>query len=201
MSADGSSRGRPTPEPRGTERRTADRSTARLDRIRADEIAVPREARHFQGDRAGFVSRVVANLVDVTVAALTVGALYLGLVGLVFVVNPTDPRLPSTPFPTLVLVGLWVLWLIFTVAWATSGRTFGGKIMGLRVVNFRGQRLLWPGSALRATFCVLFMPGLFWVVVSGENRSLQDTVLRTQVVYDWTHRRKERAEAGSTPAQ
>lgn len=196
MSADGPPRRR-----RASERRTADRSTARLQRIGADEIAVPHDARHFQGDRAGFVSRVVANLVDVTVAAFAVGALYLGMVGLVFVLNPTDPRLPSTPFAMLLLVGLGVLWLIFTVAWATGGRTFGAKLMGLRVVNFRGQRLRWAGSALRAAFCLAFMPGLFWVIVSGENRSLQDTLLRTQVVYDWTHRRKQPVGSAGASAE
>jgi uncharacterized RDD family membrane protein YckC len=163
----------------------------------AGDIAVPHEARYFQGDRAGFVSRLVANLIDVAVTAFIVGALYLGIVGLVFVVNPTDPRVPSTPFALLVFIGIGVLWLIFTVAWATGGRTFGAKVMGLRVVNFRGQRLLWPGSALRATFCLAFMPGLLWVAVSGQNRSLQDTVLRTHVVYDWTHRRKQAAPPGS----
>jgi uncharacterized RDD family membrane protein YckC len=60
--------------------------------------------------------------------------------------------------------------------------------MGIRVVNFRGRRLRPLGAALRASFCLLFLPGLFWVAVSGGNRSLQDTVLRTQVIYDWTRR-------------
>jgi uncharacterized RDD family membrane protein YckC len=177
-------------DPGASERRTLDRSQARLSRIGADDIVVPHEARYFQGDRAGFVSRVIANLIDVTAAALVVGAFYLGMVGLAFVASPTNPQVPSTPVSVLLLIGVGVLWVIFTVAWATSGRTFGAKVMGLRVVSFRGQRLRWAGSALRATFCLSFLPGLFWVIVSGQNRSLQDTVLRTQVIYDWTHRRR-----------
>jgi hypothetical protein len=32
--------------------------------------------------------------------------------------------------------------------------------------------------------CTLFPIGLVWVLVSGENRSVQDVLLRTSVVYD-----------------
>jgi hypothetical protein len=34
--------------------------------------------------------------------------------------------------------------------------------------------------------CVLFPILLFWVVLSRENRSVQDVLLRTSVVYDWS---------------
>jgi hypothetical protein len=37
---------------------------------------------------------------------------------------------------------------------------------------------------VRALLCVLFPVGLLWVLLSGENRSVQDVVLRTSVVYD-----------------
>jgi hypothetical protein len=45
--------------------------------------------------------------------------------------------------------------------------------------------MTWAGAALRSAFCVLFPIGLFWVAVSGANRSVQDVVLRSSVVYDW----------------
>jgi uncharacterized RDD family membrane protein YckC len=157
-------------------------------RVLADDLAVPHEARDFQGDRAGFVSRALSNAIDVAAALVVVGSLYVGLVVVAIVLSPTNPQVPSTPFLWFVVATGVVLWLSFTVAWATTGRTIGERVMGLRVVNFRGRRLLWPGAALRATFCLFFLPGLFWVIVSGQNRSLQDTVLRTQVVYDWTKR-------------
>jgi hypothetical protein len=35
---------------------------------------------------------------------------------------------------------------------------------------------------------VLFPILLLWVAVSRQNRSVQDLVLRTSVVYDWTAR-------------
>jgi uncharacterized RDD family membrane protein YckC len=85
----------------------------------------------------------------------------------------------------LVLIGGWVQFLYFTASWATTGRTVGNHVLGLRVVNFRGARMRWVGAALRAGFCVLFPIGLFWTAVSRQNRSTQDVVLRTSVIYDW----------------
>jgi uncharacterized RDD family membrane protein YckC len=68
--------------------------------------------------------------------------------------------------------------------------------MGIRVVNYQGKVMRVPGAALRAAFCLGFMPGLFWVIISNQNRSLQDTVLRTSVIHDWTKRPPAREEKG-----
>ena len=45
----------------------------------------------------------------------------------------------------------------------------------------RGSRLR---CAVRAVLCTIFPIGLLWVLVSGENRSVQDLLLRTSVAYD-----------------
>ena len=50
---------------------------------------------------------------------------------------------------------------------------------------FQGARLHPLGALARAAFYVIFPIGLLWVLVSGQNRSLQDLVLRTSVIYDW----------------
>lgn len=150
--------------------------------------ALPREARTFQGNRAGFVTRLLANLVDVTLVSVTVGVLYVGWAGLLFVLSPSRFTFPSTPFAGLLGLGALVAWVSWTVSWATTGRTPGAHVMGIRVVNYHGQRMRWQGAALRALFCLGFLPGLLWVIISGENRSVQDLVLRTSVIYDWTNR-------------
>ena len=41
---------------------------------------VPREARPYQGETAGVVTRSVANVIDALVAGTMVGAVYLGVV-------------------------------------------------------------------------------------------------------------------------
>jgi uncharacterized RDD family membrane protein YckC len=72
-----------------------------------------------------------------------------------------------------------------SAAWAISGRTCGALLMGLRVVG-PGGRLRPAVALLRAVLCVLFPVGLLWCAVNARNRSLQDIVLRTSVVYDWS---------------
>lgn len=151
-------------------------------------MAVPPRARSFQGHRAGFITRAVAVAVDFAVIGLILAGLYAGWALLLFVVAPTSFSLPSTPFALVLVAGAGVSWVYFTVAWTTTGRTFGSRVMGIRVVNHRGQVMRVYGAAVRAAFCLAFLPGLFWVIVSRENRSLQDTVLRTSVIHDWTRR-------------
>jgi uncharacterized RDD family membrane protein YckC len=70
------------------------------------------------------------------------------------------------------------------VAWATTGRTYGTRLLGLRVLSTRYTRLGWTRSVLRALACVLLPVGLLWCGVSPSRRSLQDVVLGSVVVYD-----------------
>jgi len=150
--------------------------------------AVPREARDFQGDRAGIVTRLVANLIDGGVIIGVVVGGYLGWAGLLFLLNPTGFTWPPFTFARGVIYGGVVAVVYFTASWSTTGRTVGDRIMGLRVVNFRGNRVRYVGAFLRAGFCTMFPIGLLWVVISPTNRSVQDTVLRTSVIYDWVWR-------------
>ena len=64
-----------------------------------------------------------------------------------------------------------------------AGRTYGDRLLGLRVADDRGTRLGWKRCVTRAALCTIFPIGLVWVLVSQENRSVQDVLLRTSVVY------------------
>ena len=60
------------------------------------------------------------------------------------------------------------------------------------------------GAAARAALCVVFPIGLFYVLVSRANRSVQDVLFRTSVVYDWGSHRpgtdgRERIEIVDVP--
>ncbi len=83
------------------------------------------------------------------------------------------------------MLGAALLWASWTWGWAITGRSFGGHIMGLRVVNHAGDQLGWAGAAVRAVFCAAVPIGLLWAFVSRKNRSLQDVVMRTSVIHDW----------------
>jgi len=165
------------------------RSGPGSDPVRHTVDAVPREARRFQGQRAGIVTRTAANVIDSAVAVGVVAAGYAAWCAFRFLVDPTKFRFPAPSFLALLICSGIVLFTYFTVSWAISGRTYGSHLLGLRVVNFRGERLRWPGAVVRAGLCVMLPIGLYWVIISPTNRSLQDTILRTSVLYDWTTRR------------
>jgi uncharacterized RDD family membrane protein YckC len=159
---------------------------------------VPREARPFQRRRAGIVTRTAANIVDSVVVAGALVAGYVVWCAARFLIKPTQFTFPAPPYLAVLAAFAIVIFAYFTVSWATTGRTYGNHLLGLRVVSFRGERLRWPAAVVRAAFCVLLPIGLYWAVVSATNRSVQDTVLRTSVLYDWTTRRPARPAAPTT---
>ncbi len=170
-------------------------------RIHVDPI--PRDARVFQGQRAGVVTRTIAGAVDYAIVAVLVLVTYAGIGIVQFLLDPRSVSWPTWSLLVFTLVGWAYLFLYLTVAWWTTGRTVGSWLMGVRVVNFRGERLRLVGAVVRSAFCVVFPVGLFWCVVSGANRSVQDVVLRTSAVHDWSTPRTRRLRsehAGVAPA-
>lgn len=141
-----------------------------------------------QGRRAGFVTRMIANIVD---AGVVLGALVAGYTAVAvfeFLWAPQAFRFPKPSFALVLLVGGTLEFVYLTVAWRCWGRTWGDQLLGLRVVSYRDTRLRWAGATVRAALCVTVPIGLFWVLVSRQNRSAQDVLLRTSVVYDWPGR-------------
>lgn len=131
------------------------------------------------------MTRLIANTVDFLVVVLIVVAGYGAVSAALFLWSPSQFSFPEPPNGLMVLAGGVVLFVYLLASWVTTGRTYGDHLLGLRVVNFRGERLRFAGATLRAAFCVLFPIGVLWVAVSPANRSVQDVVLRTSVVYDW----------------
>ncbi|GAA4347361.1 RDD family protein [Angustibacter luteus] len=160
---------------------------------------IPREARPFQGQRAGLVTRVIANTVDGLLVGVITLAIWGGVAVARFLFHPRSFSMPQLPFLLQTTCVLTLLIGYLTIGWAVSGRTYGCHLMGLRVVNFRGGRLRPVTSLLRAVFCVFFPIGLLWCAASRQNRSLQDTVLRSSVIYDWSPRAPWRQERALPP--
>lgn|SRR3954453_2848895 len=149
---------------------------------------VPREARPFQGQRAGIVTRLVAATLDGLVIGAVLLCGYLGLVGLIFLLNPRSFTWPELGVVFSLAAAFAVAFVYFTVFWTLSGRTYGYLVMGLRVLGIGGRRLRFIGAALRAAFVVIVPIGIVWIPFSRNNKSLQDLVLGTRVVYDWEPR-------------
>jgi uncharacterized RDD family membrane protein YckC len=158
-------------------------------RIHVDVI--PAEARGLQGRRAGLFSRIVANVLDLALVFTGVVATYVGWAGVKLLWQGSSFTRPTPGFAAALLFAEALHVVYFAVAWTTSGRTLGNQVMGLRVVGRTGDRLRFGTALVRAVFCVLVPFGLLWAGVSRENRSIQDLVLRTSVLYDWRPRVRE----------
>lgn len=135
---------------------------------------------------AGIVTRAAAAVIDLLVVCVMMGSVYVASVFVQLLFDPSSFRFrhPAAFLSISVLVLLSIAYL--TVCWATTGRTVGAAMMGTRLVMPRHGVVRWPLAALRAVLCVLFAFGLLWVAVDRRRRSLQDVVLRTSVVYDWS---------------
>lgn len=134
------------------------------------------------------MTRVFASVIDLGVVIGIVAAIYGGVAAAAFLIKPSAFHWPDRLAWGFPVVGLVILVPYLTFCWSTTGRTYGDSVLGVRVVNHRGERLRFAGAVLRALACAVFPIGLFWVAVSPHNRSLQDIVLRTSVIYDWTPR-------------
>jgi uncharacterized RDD family membrane protein YckC len=153
------------------------------------------EARALQGHRAGFASRVVADLVDFGVAWL-LGLSALLAVGVVrYLLTGPPLRLPVLPNWLDASAGAAIAVGYLTFSWSATGRSVGKQIAGLRVVDRGGQRMSLRRSFIRAVLYVLFPAGLLWILASRRNASLQDLIVGTAVLYDWAYHPADEARA------
>ena len=157
---------------------------------------VPPAAFAVQGQRAGVASRTAAMIVDALAVAALMGGAYLGIAGILFLLHGSRFAWPALTRAELGVIAYSACVLYLTAVWATTGRSVGKRLFGLRVVTRRGRHLGPWLAFVRANACVLFPMLLFWCAVSRGNRSVQDVVLRTSVVYDW-HSRAPHGEPAS----
>lgn len=148
-------------------------------------VALPAAAREFQGQRAGIVSRSAAAVIDIAlVAVLVVGVVVARSVWTFFFgSHPLTLRWPSRL--GLSSIGGIVLFVYLAWGWARTGKTIGKRVLGVSLVTSSGGRVSAIVATLRALLYVLFPIGLLWCSISSNQRSVQDIVLRTAVVYDW----------------
>ena len=167
--------------------------------------AVPREARPYQGTTAGFVTRFVANLIDTVVVLVMLGASYLGLASVKFLIDPRAFEFPDVSFLAGLTAALMLATAYLWLSWWLAGRSYGGHVMGIRVTGRRRPKLGPLRSLARAAFCVFFPIGFFWCLLSPHRRSIQDVVLFSSVVYDWlphpSAEHREPSDAHSTTSE
>lgn len=140
-------------------------------------------ARRIQGRRAGLVSRLVADAVDLVMAVALVFLILAIVAGVRFLVGRDFDLNGAGASAGGGYALLLVAYLAF--GWATTGRTIGKHLAGLRVVRVNGGDVSALRAIARAALCVIFIPGLLWAGLSRRNASIQDLIVRTAVVYDW----------------
>jgi len=152
---------------------------------------VPAEARAFNGAPAGLVSRTLANIVDLIVVGALLAAAYLGVAGLLFLRRGSSFSFPVVSYPTAYAVGFagWVIYM--AIGWRTNGRTYGDHLLGLRVRTIDDGPVGAPRAVIRAILCAVAPLLLIWVAFSKQQRSVQDLLVRTYVIYDWSGARSD----------
>ncbi|WP_420036962.1 RDD family protein [Streptomyces sp. cg28] len=137
-----------------------------------------------EGEAAGLVTRGVAALLDALLVALTGLTVQLGagcarllLVGPPLRIPHWDGRLAGAIAWTFAVCYLGG-------AWALTGQSVGGRLMGVRVGDRAGRRLGLPRALLRAALSVSFPLGLLWIPFSRRRAAVPDLVVRAAVHYD-----------------
>jgi uncharacterized RDD family membrane protein YckC len=146
--------------------------------------SLPERARSIQGLSAGFTSRAIAVFIDIALVAVLVLGAWGGWEALRYILG-VFYDLPEAAGIPLLIIGYVTMWLYWTWSWSIGGRSLGNILMGLRVQTRHGNNLGLKLAALRSLFSVLFPVGLLWSLISRKNKSLQDIVLGTEVVFDW----------------
>ena len=156
-----------------------------------------RSALSLDGEYAGFLSRLVALILDVILANTVI--LFVGIgtnwmlsfftIGGYF---SDGERLTDTGQMVLVVVvGLTAFAMnvvYYIAAWMLAGRTIGKGIMGLRIVQVEGKAISFRVALFRfigyyISAAVLFL-GFIWVLFDDERRGWHDKLTGTCVIYD-----------------
>jgi uncharacterized RDD family membrane protein YckC len=159
-------------------------------------------AQSLAGQPAGYVSRLIAFVIDViviTVAFVATGWLLdavRSVLGAGIVSGRTLDAIPEFTYGGLQVSGTTLFWLSYLLLfWTVSGKTPGKAILGLRIVTRDGKGLSLGRSILRVVGYIIsalvFYLGFLWVAVDTRQRGWHDYLAGTYVVYSWNARPEE----------
>ncbi|MBE2223433.1 MAG: RDD family protein, partial [Anaerolineae bacterium] len=155
----------------------------------------------FKGHYAGFVTRLVAFVIDILIVSISIGVM-LGTINLIL--NFFNIDLSSvgygtdslSEFANAVIIFLTSFTFTFLVSmtytmffWMVAGKTIGKAVMGVRVIGPKGARMTLGRSFKRyigywISAIPLFM-GYFWVLVNDQRHGWHDVLAGTSVIYDY----------------
>ena len=145
-----------------------------------------------QGNYSGSVSRLAAFALDLVISSLmfTLGLAAVNFSAGIIIGHPVH----WTRSNSLVVGVISVVWVLvyFAYCWATTGKTPGMTLLGIRVVRADGAH----AEPWRAVVRALILPisvALFWlslplVLLQRAHRAPHDLIAGTAVVYAWDAR-------------
>ncbi len=164
---------------------------------------------NLQGYYAGFISRLIAFVVDILIINLSL--LFIGWFLGIFLsffeqsstlgaslenipyINDVINLLLNPVFIALFIFGF--IFIYFTFFWSFSGHTPGKAFIGLRVVPVHGGPMSLTRSTLRFFACIPSILslgiGFLWIIIDDQRQAWQDTLARTYVIYTWKARPDE----------
>lgn len=148
-----------------------------------------------QGQYAGFVTRLVAFVIDLVILSAIYG-LSISVIQLIgdfldvdfFNIMTTQPFVGT--LVGFIAVVFPIMYYVFF--WALSGQTPGKAIMGVRILGVNGERITVVRALLRYGGYWLsaggLMLGFLWVLADNRRQTFHDKLARTVVVYSWEAR-------------
>lgn len=142
--------------------------------------------------RADFVTRLLAYLIDGAIvgAATTVIYLILGLLFGVAIGNAIGGTFGGI-WTGLFLFLTWAIVFVGSIGyyvyfWTKTGQTIGKKVMKIKVVTKDGKLLTLTGALLRIVGYVvsgmIFYLGFLWILWDPEQQGWHDKIANTYVV-------------------
>ena len=142
-------------------------------------------------NRAGFLPRFLAFLLDNIALSILAWVLSLVIVPLVSVADTQDAGMLGLFAGAIGLVLAIILILLqfiyFGWLWSTSGQTLGMKVVNIRVVRRNSQPLSFLRAGLRGTVGywisgLIFGLGFIWAAFDGRKEAWHDKLFDTAVV-------------------
>jgi uncharacterized RDD family membrane protein YckC len=158
-----------------------------------------------QGHYAGFVSRLVATLVDLAIIAVANVAMAWATIELMAYVgidlrNCPDLDSDATIVAILchgvlavaVLIGAWGPAVYALFFWSTTGQTPGKAVMGVRVVRLDGKPMgFWTAVRRVAGYGLSLAAvgiGFLFILSDDRRQGWHDKIAGTCVIYSWKAR-------------
>jgi uncharacterized RDD family membrane protein YckC len=135
-------------------------------------------------EKAGFLVRLVAYVIDAIILAVVDGILQA-----IFVASAMRPDAGGGAM-ILAVIG-YILIIVWTFGyliyfWSTSGQTIGKKIMGLKVVTVDGGQLTAGKAFVRvigyAISGIVIYLGFLWIIWDANKQGWHDKIAGTYVV-------------------